>query len=83
MHGVKAIILYPDPKDFSGQDQGGEIYPEGAGLPKNGIIWSNVKMIPGDPSTPNFSSSSGITRYVAYQNKFNYRRVRTSKNIYE
>ena len=46
--GATGVLLYPDPDQFRGN---GSTYPNGTGLPEDGVIFPNVKRIPGDPAT--------------------------------
>ena len=55
--GAAGVILYPDPMDFTSR-----IDTPAADLPPEGIIWSNIKLVPGDPATPDVPSLDGIYR---------------------
>ncbi|XP_050736653.1 aminopeptidase NAALADL1-like isoform X2 [Eriocheir sinensis] len=46
--GASAVLVYPDPAD--GLDA--EAYPEGPGLPGDGVLWESLATTPGDPTTP-------------------------------
>uniref|UniRef100_T1ISE6 Peptidase M28 domain-containing protein n=1 Tax=Strigamia maritima TaxID=126957 RepID=T1ISE6_STRMM len=47
--GIVGTILYPDPIDYV---HGVPIYPDGLGLPGDGIIRGSLNLLPGDPITP-------------------------------
>ncbi len=59
-HGAKALLIYSDP-----QDDGyvvGDVYPEGAYRPSQGIQRGSVMNGDGDPSTPGYASVKGAPR---------------------
>ncbi|KAG7168557.1 Aminopeptidase NAALADL1-like 1 [Homarus americanus] len=60
--GAVGVLFYPDPADMRGMFGGGEPYPNGTGLPDDGVIWSTVSTLPGDPATPFLPSLDYIYR---------------------
>lgn len=50
--GAAGVLFYPDPVDFQGKRGGGHPYPNGTGLPEDGVIWKTLSTLPGDPATP-------------------------------
>ncbi|XP_037783458.1 transferrin receptor protein 2-like [Penaeus monodon] len=47
--GAAGVLLYPDPQDFVGVNGR---FPNGTGLPSDGVTWSSLNTVPGDPATP-------------------------------
>lgn len=60
--GAAAVLLYPDPEDKRGDRRGGEPYPNGTGLPDDGVLWESLSTMPGDPSTPFLPSLPHVYR---------------------
>lgn len=60
--GASAVLLYPDPEDKRGDRRGGEPYPNGTGLPDDGVLWESLSTTPGDPSTPFLPSLPHVYR---------------------
>ncbi|XP_076032567.1 N-acetylated-alpha-linked acidic dipeptidase 2-like isoform X2 [Oratosquilla oratoria] len=60
--GAVGVILYPDPEDFEGPGNGGDPYPDGLGLPKDGFLWGNLKTKPGNPSTNHVPAIENVYR---------------------
>jgi N-acetylated-alpha-linked acidic dipeptidase len=59
-HGAIALIIYSDP-----QDDGfvvGDVYPEGPMRNSNGVQRGSILNSNGDPSTPGYGSTQGVTR---------------------
>ncbi|XP_076370805.1 N-acetylated-alpha-linked acidic dipeptidase 2-like isoform X2 [Tachypleus tridentatus] len=59
-YGAVAAVLYPDPHDVV--PPGTNIFPDGLGLPGDGIVRGNLKTYPGDPQTPILPSSEDMYR---------------------
>ncbi|XP_047496436.1 transferrin receptor protein 2-like [Penaeus chinensis] len=47
--GAAGVLLYPDPQDFAGVNGR---FPNGTGLPRDGVMWRSLNTVPGDPATP-------------------------------
>nr|XP_045609653.1 aminopeptidase NAALADL1-like [Procambarus clarkii] len=60
--GAGGVLLYPDPADMRGPRGGGAPYPNGTGLPDDGVIWDTLSIFPGDPATPFLPSIDHIYR---------------------
>ncbi|XP_077246597.1 peptidase M28 family protein [Tasmannia lanceolata] len=63
--GALAVLIYPDPQQFSG-DSNDEGYPNSKWLPKNGAQSGTVFRGIGDPLSPGWPSSSSSER-LSYQ----------------
>ncbi|KAK7082606.1 hypothetical protein SK128_027057 [Halocaridina rubra] len=60
--GAAGVLFYPDPADIQGSRGGGSPYPNGTGLPDDGVIWKSLNTLPGDPATPFLPSLDNIYR---------------------
>ncbi|KAK8734852.1 hypothetical protein OTU49_005688 [Cherax quadricarinatus] len=60
--GAGGVILYPDPADMRDGQGNRAPYPNGTGLPDDGIIWDTLSTFPGDPATPFLPSLEYIYR---------------------
>lgn len=60
--GAGGVLLYPDPADLRGVRRGGDPYPNGTGLPDDGVIWGSLSKVPGDPATPFLPSLDHVYR---------------------
>nr|XP_027232919.1 transferrin receptor protein 2-like [Penaeus vannamei] len=47
--GAAGVLLYPDPQDFAGV---GGRFPNGTGLPRDGVLWSSLNAVPETPPRP-------------------------------
>ncbi|RXG53868.1 N-acetylated-alpha-linked acidic dipeptidase-like protein [Armadillidium vulgare] len=58
--GAVGVILYPDPHDFGGSTN--DSISSNRSLPSDGVVWQNLRMTPGDPSTPYYASQKDVFR---------------------
>lgn len=59
-HGAVALLIYSDPADDG--FVAGDVYPEGPMRNANGVQRGSVLNANGDPSTPGYGSTPGVTR---------------------
>lgn len=57
-YGAQAVLMFSDPKDYSGADEKG--FPHDAGLPMDSVQRGSSKYLRGDPTTPGWPSYPGV-----------------------